>query len=376
MLAHSAQKLYGWLRKQDFRGHDPHDLLESPLIPAALKQSSFLRLAILQVGRRSPIDLHRALRVEPAFNPKGGALIMQALLRAKERVSPAWQADVDHLRRRLLDSAVRTQSGHGWGYPFAWQSRTHYLPKNTPTIVTTAFVGDALINSYEDDHDAEVLEMLRSAGEYILKDVSRTESADGLAFGYAENDPQVVFNASLLGAAFLARLNSISPDSRYSIAANEAARFVLQHQNPDGSWWYGLEPSQKWMDSFHTGYVLLSLREISKSLEMTPLDEAIASGYDFYRHHFFIDGLPTYFPRTKYPIDTHSCAHAILTLTEFGDHDAASHIATWMRENMQSTDGYFFYQKHARYVNRVPYIRWTNAWMMLALSTLLMEGEK
>ena len=38
---------------------------------------------------------------------------------------------------------------------------------------------------------------------------------------------------------------------------------------------------------------------------------------------------------------------------------------------MQSEESYFFYQKNRRYTNRIPYMRWGQAWILLSFATLL-----
>ena len=35
--------------------------------------------------------------------------------------------------------------------------------------------------------------------------------------------------------------------------------------------------------------------------------------------------------------------------------------------------GYFYCQKHPRYTVKIPYMRWAQAWMLLALATVLEE---
>lgn len=376
-VENSCLALYSWLQEQDFRGHDPHDLLESPLIPSLIQRSSFARLVLLQAGRRSPIDMHSLMQVPKRFNAKGGALILQGLLRAKARVDPAWQEQVDDLRSRLEDSAIRTKHGVGWGYPFDWQSRTHFVPKRTPTIVTTSFVAEALLSLYEESPNEHLMLLLTQAADYILKDVSVTRTTDGISFGYSEGDKQVVFNASLLGAAYLARLGAIIGEDEYMNRAGEAARFVVKYQSSNGSWRYGLGSTQQWTDSFHTGYVLLSLKQLSAALSTTDYDHAIERGYSHYRAVFFReDGLPRYFANADFPIDAHAAAHAILTLDSFGDRAEAVRIARWMFRNMQNADGSFMYQTHLRHTNRIAYIRWSNAWMFLALSTLIAKDTE
>jgi hypothetical protein len=57
----------------------------------------------------------------------------------------------------------------------------------------------------------------------------------------------------------------------------------------------------------------------------------------------------------------------------------ARKIALWTIENMQDEEGYFYYRCGKFYKNKIPYIRWGQAWMMNALSYLLLnsaEGSK
>ncbi|MFK7779187.1 MAG: hypothetical protein QM501_13860 [Gimesia sp.] len=52
----------------------------------------------------------------------------------------------------------------------------------------------------------------------------------------------------------------------------------------------------------------------------------------------------------------------------------AEKIAQWAIDNMQDKKrGYFYYQKTRFYTNKIPYIRWSQAWMFYALALLLKE---
>jgi hypothetical protein len=37
---------------------------------------------------------------------------------------------------------------------------------------------------------------------------------------------------------------------------------------------------------------------------------------------------------------------------------------------MRAADGSFHVQRHASFTNKIPYMRWAQSWMLLALSTL------
>lgn len=369
----AAQRVYAWMRSKDFHGHDPHDLLESPFVrPFSAYLPKILRLAILQAGRRSPLNLHTLFLVPQQINAKGIALILSSLTRAKEEIDTNWKEVGSSLAAMLLSSGVRRENTIGWGYPFAWQSRTHFLPKNYPTIVTTSFVGRALLDLYQETHDQQLLDTAIAACRYITRFVSRTEEENGFAFGYAENDPQIVFNASLLGAELLARTGEIAGSEEYLLSAYKAAKFVVQYQRQDGSWQYGLESNQGWVDSFHTAFVLHSLEEISRRTYPEQFATAVKEGYSYYKTTFFeADGTPKYFHNRTYPVDAHAAGTAIETLSYFGDTKLAHKVALRSIDLLQSPNGYFYYQRLQKRVNPVPYMRWSNAWMLRGLTEYL-----
>jgi hypothetical protein len=70
------------------------------------------------------------------------------------------------------------------------------------------------------------------------------------------------------------------------------------------------------------------------------------------------------------PVDAHAAAESIVTLLEFNDIETAARVAEWTINNMQTEEGYFIYQIHRRFTNRIPYLRWSNAYMLQALARL------
>ncbi len=49
----------------------------------------------------------------------------------------------------------------------------------------------------------------------------------------------------------------------------------------------------------------------------------------------------------------------------------ADKVLNWTIANMQDKKGYFYYQKYRFYKIKIPYIRWSQAWMFYALTTYL-----
>jgi hypothetical protein len=158
------------------------------------------------------------------------------------------------------------------------------------------------------------------------------------------------------------------------------ARYSAGRQAEDGSWIYGELPKQHWIDNFHTGYNLCGLRSIGHDAQTKEFEPRIHLGFEFYRTHFYReDGAARYFHNSTYPIDIHSVAQGIITPLVLKDlHPGNSRLArsacAWAMKNMWDESGYFYYRR-LRILNvKISYMRWSQAWMLLALSTLLEDA--
>jgi hypothetical protein len=145
----------------------------------------------------------------------------------------------------------------------------------------------------------------------------------------------------------------------------------MSHQREDGSWYYAEKESAHWIDSFHTGF---NLQSILYFLEMGMVEEyraAFERGVRFYAENFFLeDGTPKYLHDRTYPIDIHSPAQAVVFLSRLAGQyrGLIDKITAWMTNNMQDERGFFYFQKRPHYTNKVPYMRWGQAWAFHALT--------
>jgi hypothetical protein len=175
----------------------------------------------------------------------------------------------------------------------------------------------------------------------------------------------------------LSRLYSLTGEKVFVDFALQAARFSIRRQNADGSWCYGELPTQRWVDNFHTGYTLCALRSISQYAGTAEFDSQIRRGFEFYRKHFFRkDGAPKYFHDRVYPIDIHNVAQSIITPLALKDFDEGSptlcfSVFSWAMTHMWDERGYFYYQVLPFCKIKIPYMRWSQAWMLLAISAVL-----
>jgi hypothetical protein len=104
------------------------------------------------------------------------------------------------------------------------------------------------------------------------------------------------------------------------------------------------------------------------------VSEGLQRGWAYYRRALFTaEGLPRWRDRRRYPIDASVCAQAIRTLCRFGEVPAAVRIARWAGEHLQNADGSFAYRRHRFWTQRTVFMRWSVAWMFVALAELLMH---
>jgi hypothetical protein len=370
--------LLNYCRKYDWAGFDPYDALNSTVFARTpFIKSRIWRLLLTQIMKRLPINLRAILSVPREQNPKALALFSSALIRLQGLGLALEEEMVQSVINRLIDLRTPKSSFFCWGYNFAWQNRFELVPKFAPNIICTTFAANALLDVFGRYPKPEYLDMAVGAGRFLISGLNIAEVDGGICFSYTQSDHSQVHNANLLGAALLSRLYALTGEKIYFDFALRAVRFSISRQNADGSWNYGELPTQRWIDNFHTGYILCALRSISQNVGTEEFDSQIRRGFEFYRKHFFRkDGAPKYFHDRPYPIDIHNVAQSIITLLALRDLDEGSvslalSVFGWAITNMRDEKGYFYYQALPFCKNKISYMRWSQAWMLLAMSILL-----
>ena len=351
--------------------------------------------------KRSPINLRSLARVPRERNAKGMALFaLAALADYRRHLTREGGVESKRLLDGLISMGLKGSKGAAWGYNFDWQSRSFFAPRGTPTVVPTAFAARALCEAAEVFDGEQYLPFARTVCDFILNDLNRSEeTSDEVCFSYSPLDRTCVFNASLLAAETLASVGKLTSEASLVDWAMRAALYVVRRQREDGSWAYGADDHQSWSDNFHTAFILTSLSRIIDALSEAgadrgpragsprgvvgatgsrdQLENALHRGYEFWSERFFLaNGWPKYFPDRLYPADAHSAASAIVTLVELrgrvpGTMILAEQIAEWTIHNLHDRRGFFHYQRQRFHTIRIPYMRWSEAWMSYALSRLL-----
>jgi rhamnogalacturonyl hydrolase YesR len=321
--------------------------------------------------------------IEKEYNPKALGLFLSAYCNLYQlEPNEENRQKIDFFAHKIIELQNPNWSGSCWGYNFDWQARAFFQPKNTPTVVATTFIGCALLDAYDITGNEVYLKTARSSCDFILEDLNRTyDKDDDFAFSYSPLDKSVVFNASLLGSRLLSRVYHYTNEAELINEAKQSVTFSCKHQRVDGSWGYGTYDFHQWVDNFHTGYNLECISDYMRYAGDESFETHLDKGFEYYINTFFTEeGVPKYYNNSVYPIDIHAPTQLIITLSKLGKFhlykSKAETVLGWTIENMQSPQGYFYYQINKFFTSRIPYMRWAQAWMFLALSFYFIECKK
>jgi hypothetical protein len=334
-----------------------------------------IRIAGEQALKRSPVNFRPLLRIPKGYNPVTLALVLEAsayrALAEPERADDH-RARAAHCVAELDRLQTKGFSGACWGYDFDWESRYGRHPAGTPTIVATGLVSNALFIGYRLLALADAFPLCESAARFVVEDLPRSVEDDGtFCWAYYPSDHQRVLNATMKGARLCGQVYSVTGDASYLEPALQTAGYVAAQQRDDGSWPYAISDRRSWADNFHTGYVLDSFDSLEQCTGDRHFHAVQEQGWDYYRSNFFVaDKIPKYYADSLYPIDATACGQSLLTLCRFGDLDTATAVADWVIDNMQCPDGHFAYQLRRRRAVRIPYMRWSSAYVYAGLSRL------
>jgi len=365
-----------WLDRHQWRAWEPHDGLNTPLRRLAGNNRTLL-LALKQIVLRSPWNLRPLLGIRAATSPEARGFFARGYLRLYAALGDErFRLRAVEMLDRLHEDAERGYSGACWGNKFDYITRFFYLPAGTPIVVWTAHNAHAYVDAYEQLGDRKYLDIARSAAEFILRDLPRHHENGTECISYVPIGDHPVHNANVLGASLLARVGKITGEEELIATAKRAIAYTAAHQRSDGSWWYGEAENLRWVDNFHTGYVLESMQIYRDASGDHYFDESLRRGFEYYEKTFFEDdGMPRYFSDKAFPADIQCAAQSIETLRMFDRVEHARRVAEWTLENLRDRDGYFYFRRHKRLVSRTPLLHWGQATMFSALAGLLENQE-
>lgn len=379
-----TEALFRWMASVGHASWDPYDGLTSPVLRPLFAWRLPARIS-LQIVKRSPLNLRPGLGIAQRVYTKTLSDLLSAsvLLHRFDR-DPAALERARRFAARLRTRALTSPCGCSWGMDVPYVSRFTAATPTTPNLFQTVNVALAFLDLYEVSGDDGDLQPALAVVEWMQKGLGTLDADDArLVWRYYPNEEAVVYNVNALAAALLTRLAAATQSDELASLGRRTLEFVVSEQNPDGSWYYARGPRGRWIDGFHSAYVLEALYESSRRIANTRADQALDRGMRFFRARLLEpSGLPRYKHDRLYPIDAQNCAQAIQLLAKLGQRDpvqlqlarnayreTARSLLVW-RHSGEAAHAYFRMQRGRWLRNDLAAIRWGVAPMLLALMHL------
>lgn len=372
-LHDSLARAIDWVQRHDYRGYEPADGNSSALFPLTGGRVWPMRV-IQQVVLRSPVNIRPLIGLRPHESAIGrGYMAWAYVILCRDGASMASRKEAISCLAWLMANRA---PGHGefcWGDPYEYATRSGRRPLGAPILIWTALIGLAFLEAFEVLGDIQYLRVAESIGRWI-GNLPIEDTSSGSCLSYNAYKQESIHNSNAMGAAFLAKLGTMTNNREAIALARRAMEYTCARQRPDGAWFYGEEAKYHWFDNFHTGYNISALKTYRDALDDRTFDGVLSLGLRFFKANFFeADGRPKYFHDRLYPIDIQCAAQAIETLVAVSVDDPESlplalRVADWTIANMQAADGHFNYRKLKRVTVRTPMLHWGQGTMIKALA--------
>ena len=292
-----------------------------------------------------------------------------------------------HFLSELKKSRCRDFKEYCWGYPFDWVTRNGVITSQTPLITTTPYVYEAFLQVFKLDPRDEwklILESIARHASVDIKNFKTSEKASSCS--YTPYDTGGVINAAAYRAFLLTSASLLFSEDNYWKIAERNLNFVLENQNPDGSWFYAVDGVRDFVDHYHTCFVMKALAKIHALTGDEATLKALGQGVGYYLNNLFDpDGLPKPFSRaprlTVYKRELYDCAECINLCLLLRDRfpmlgATLERTVTHVLQAWLKRDGSFRSRKLHLGWDNVPMHRWGQSQIFRALAFYIYEETR
>jgi len=292
-----------------------------------------------------------------------------------------------HFLNILKETRCPGFSRYCWGYPFNWETIRGTIREGTPLITTVPYVYEAFKQVWEIDKSDEWREIMLSTAEHALldyRDLPTSEKASTCSYTPDPEQSIAVVNANAYRAFVLTSAAHDFSEEKYWKVAERNLHFVLEAQNEDGSWYYAKDGKRKFIDHFHTCFVMKALAKIELLTGHPGCTEALQRGVAYYADNLFDEeGIPKPFssrPRmTVYKRELYDYAECInLAVLLRGRFPKLDNLLSSVVNNIvkvwQKPDGSFRSRRLLIGWDNVPMHRWAQAQLFRSLCLLMLRN--
>lgn len=398
MIDEIIDRLVQWIEQGNYHGHDIYDLYDHvPYYHTLLKVSPFIfekiiRKIISFFILIAPKQFIKIFRVRKNINAKAMGLILKAYCNLyRIRNEKKYLESAEKIAYWLASNKSVGYRHDCWGYPFDWTGK-YFIPRNTPSSVVSSVVGDGFFSLYKITGKKEYLAICESICLFFINELKADQISNSkICFSYTPIDNAHVHNANLFVAEFLIRIGKEINREDFVEIGLKAVNYTIAEQREDGSIMYWGDADYRFrrfslsnMDHYHAGFEIRMLYTISHMLDDSKILQAYKNYYAFYKKNYLETPYINYRPGKRYPVDIHSCSEAIIcnSIVENGNNTREtwlSDIIGWINSKMIDEMGLYIYQLRKlgflEFKVKVHFLRWGQAWMLLALTEYLLSQK-
>ena len=289
-----------------------------------------------------------------------------------------------HFLEELQKSRCPGFEEHCWGYPYDWVTRNGTIKSQTPLITSTPYAYEAFMHVHAVDGREEWKDVMASIARHALRDIKDFPTSEkASSCSYTPFDKGGVINAAAYRSFLLTSASQVFSNEDYWKTAERNLNFVLENQNPDGSWFYAVDGVRDFVDHYHTCFVMKALAKIHSITGHAATLEALGKGVSYYLNNLFdTDGLPKPFSRaprlTVYKRELYDCAECINLCLLLRDRfpqleTTLETVVKGILKDWIKLDGSFRSRRLHLGWDNVPMHRWGQAQMFRSLAFYLRE---
>jgi len=287
--------------------------------------------------------------------------------------------DAEAFVKPLLDVAAAVPGGVGWGMNFDWPTVDGVVRRHTPCHTQTAYAYDFFAALADTGAAPKYEDLLQRIAQHTSRDYHEWREADHLISAYSTADRRRIVNANSYRMALLLDAGQRFGVAEYTEKGLATLAYVLSMQQADGAWPYS--ETEPFVDTFHTCFVIKNLIRARRASAVDPatVDAALDHGLRYYLGALFDDdGLPVPFavaPRlTLQRYDAYDIAESIGLLAELRiEPERLARLVRFVSQRLQTSAGWFRFRIYRVPTPAgIPYMRWANSAMFLALTKVLL----
>jgi polysaccharide biosynthesis protein VpsJ len=381
LLRRIAEKAIRYVEDNNLASFDVFDALRSPLLDRITRKRLLLRRIAVQSFKLFPFNVRPLFGIDPMVHTKTvtDLLSIECLVGRKDKAKERF--------REVCERAVRVDEGIAWGLNFPYATRFVDASSQTPNLYNTLNAAHSLMDYYELVGNHEVVQLSGKIVQFVLHGLGVVDTdRDTSWIRYYPGQRVPNYNVNATAAAVLVRMRHLlHHEFAESDLSERLVNFLRKGQNEDGSWFYTATPEGRWVDGYHTGFILDALLTIGSCDSHPEVDQMLQRGAQFYTGQMFDqNGVPRYLSDSTYPIESQNCAQAIQTLARlriegrWGDEALLKRVVSVVLNILYDRRGFFYHQKHRMLLNRQAYFRWSQTPMILSLlhAARALEGDR